>query len=53
MSKICPTYTRRFIWYYHRMKRVLGLFGTTPRYGMSSTEEEEDEGDAFTAYLDA
>ena len=36
-----------------RMKSVLGLFGTTPRYGMSSTEEEENEGDAFTAYLDA
>ena len=29
-----------------RTKNVLKLFGTKPRYGMSSTEEEQDEGDS-------
>ena len=29
-----------------RTKNVLKLFGTKPRYGMSSTDEEQDEGDS-------
>ena len=29
-----------------RTKNVLELFGTKPRYRMSSTDEEQDEGDS-------
>ena len=44
-----------------RTKNVLKLFGNKPRYGMSSTEEEQDEGDsdgehdndAFNAYMNS
>ena len=44
-----------------RTKNVLKLFGNKPRYGMSSTEEEQDEGDsdgehdsdAFDAYMNS
>ena len=44
-----------------RTKNVLKLFGNKPRYGMSSTEEERDEGDsdgehdsdAFEVYINS